>query len=452
MKGAYEITPFYATDERGGFIKDYNIDAFKQNGIDHELKEVFYTISKKGVIRAMHFQLVKQQAKLVRCISGHVYDVIIDLRPDSPTFGKWQGFDLTGENQKALYIPQYFGHGYLVLEDSVVSYKCGEVFYGDWQKAKDAAKAIIDLKQYELDPDYTNLFKVSGVDSKEIILADQNIETLDGLGTIGQMYNNVDQGWSSIVPTQNLVDMYEMSDGLTKEESKTYDAKHPFANRDPRMAMTILYPGRDWRGDILNTLDEKFQDGTVNKNFPTYTDNASKSALTWAKYLDPMDQYGDVWSSGACPIVFRYAEVLLTYAEAANELSGPSDEIYGYLNQIRQRVGMREVDKAKYGTKEKLRELIRRERTVELAGEGLRRADIVRWQEDGKMLAEKVLNGDLLRVTGTINYGESEPTKRAEITGTAVIETRQFSSRNRYLPIPQTSMDKNPNLKQNPGY
>jgi len=110
------------------------------------------------------------------------------------------------------------------------------------------------------------------------------------------------------------------------------------------------------------------------------------------------------------------------------------------------------VDKAKYGTKDKLRELIRRERTVELAGEGLRRADIVRWQEDGKMLAEKVMNGDLLRVTGTINYGESEPTKRAEITGTAVIETRQFSSRNRYLPIPQTSMDKNPNLKQNPGY
>ena len=88
----------------------------------------------------------------------------------------------------------------------------------------------------------------------------------------------------------------------------------------------------------------------------------------------------------------------------------------------------------------------------QLAGEGLRRADIVRWQEDGKMLAEKVMNGDLLRVTGTINYGESEPTKRAEITGTAVIETRQFSSRNRYLPIPQTSMDKNPNLKQNPGY
>lgn len=131
LKGAYEITPFYATDERGGFVKDYNIDMFKQNGIDHELKEVFYTISKKGVIRAIHFQLVKQQSKLVRCISGHVYDVIVDLRPVSSTFGKWQGFDLTGENQKTLYVPRFFGHGYLVLEDSVVSYKCGEVFYGE---------------------------------------------------------------------------------------------------------------------------------------------------------------------------------------------------------------------------------------------------------------------------------------------------------------------------------
>ncbi len=131
LEGAYLIKPFYAPDERGGFIKDYNVDTFKSNGIDHELKEVFYTISKKGVIRAIHFQLVKQQPKLVRCISGHVYDVIVDLRPDSGTYGKWLGFDLTGENMLSLYIPPYFGHGYLVLEDSIVSYKCGEVFYGE---------------------------------------------------------------------------------------------------------------------------------------------------------------------------------------------------------------------------------------------------------------------------------------------------------------------------------
>ena len=131
LKGAYLIKPFFASDERGGLVKDYNIDTFKANGIDHELKEVFYTISKKGVIRATHFQLVKQQAKLVRCIKGYVYDVIVDLRPDSPTFGKWMGFDLSEDNMNSLLVPEYFGHGYLVLEDSVVSYKCAEVFYGE---------------------------------------------------------------------------------------------------------------------------------------------------------------------------------------------------------------------------------------------------------------------------------------------------------------------------------
>lgn len=131
MKGAYEVTPPYTTGERGDFTKDYNADAFKQNDIDHEPKEMFYAISKRGVIRAMHSQFVRQQAKLVRCISGHAYDVITDLCPDPPTLGKWQSFDLTGGNQKALYILRYPSHGYLVLEDPAVSYKCGEVFYGE---------------------------------------------------------------------------------------------------------------------------------------------------------------------------------------------------------------------------------------------------------------------------------------------------------------------------------
>ena len=131
LKGAYLIKPFYATDHRGGLIKDYNIDVFHAQGIDHDLKEVFYTISKRGVIRATHFQLVKQQPKLVRCISGHVYDVIVDLRPESQTYGQWRGFHLTGENTLSLLVPAGFGHGYLVVEDSVVSYKCAEVFFGE---------------------------------------------------------------------------------------------------------------------------------------------------------------------------------------------------------------------------------------------------------------------------------------------------------------------------------
>lgn len=131
LKGAYRITPFLATDERGGILKDYNVDIFNANGILHNLKETFYTITKKGVIRALHFQLVKPQTKLIRCISGHVYAVIVDLRKDSPTFKQWRGFHLSGENMTELYVPGKFGLGYIVIEDSVVSYKCNEVFYAE---------------------------------------------------------------------------------------------------------------------------------------------------------------------------------------------------------------------------------------------------------------------------------------------------------------------------------
>ena len=130
LQGAYLIKPFYATDERGGLIKDYNIDTFKDFGIEHELKETFYTLNKRGVIRAIHFQLEKPQPKLMRCISGHVYHIIVDLRPTSETFGQWRHFDLRGDDPTCLLVPAGFGQGYLVLEDSIMSYKAAEVFYG----------------------------------------------------------------------------------------------------------------------------------------------------------------------------------------------------------------------------------------------------------------------------------------------------------------------------------
>ena len=160
-----------------------------------------------------------------------------------------------------------------------------------------------------------------------------------------------------------------------------------------------------------------------------------------------------MWNANANTIMFRYAEVLLSFAEAKNELDGPCDSVYCALNQIRQRAGMSDVDKNKYNTKETLRELIRRERTVELAGEGFRRADILRWKDsNGKMLAETVLNGSLTRITGTVNNEETIPGKRATVTGTEHIEKRVFQPHNRYLPIPQQYRDKNPQLDQNPGY
>ena len=132
IPGLMEVTPFNADDVRGCFTKDYSREVFEANGINHDLAEVFYTTSHKGVIRALHFQRIKQQPKLVRCIHGHVWDVVVDLRKDSPSFKKWLAFDLTGENRKEVLIPAGCAHGYLVLEDSIVSYKCGEKFYGEY--------------------------------------------------------------------------------------------------------------------------------------------------------------------------------------------------------------------------------------------------------------------------------------------------------------------------------
>lgn len=132
IPGLIEVTPFNADDIRGCFTKDYSKEVFEANGITHNLAEVFYTTSYKGVIRALHFQRIKQQPKLVRCIHGHVWDVVVDLRKDSLSFKKWLAFDLTGENHKEILIPAGCAHGYLVLEDSIVSYKCGEKFYGEY--------------------------------------------------------------------------------------------------------------------------------------------------------------------------------------------------------------------------------------------------------------------------------------------------------------------------------
>ena len=129
IKGLIKVTPFNADDIRGCFTKDYSKEVFEANGIHHDLAEVFYTTSHKGVIRALHFQREKQQPKLVRCIYGHVYDVVVDLRKDSPTFKKWLGFDLIGEQHNEILVPAGCAHGYLVLEKSIVSYKCGEKFY-----------------------------------------------------------------------------------------------------------------------------------------------------------------------------------------------------------------------------------------------------------------------------------------------------------------------------------
>jgi dTDP-4-dehydrorhamnose 3,5-epimerase len=134
LEGAYFISNFSAEDVRGGFTKTFEDTIFRQNGIDFQLTESFLSSSAKHVIRGLHFQTKKPQAKLVSVPSGSVYDVIVDLRPQSPTFKKWQGFTLSATNHNALYIPRGFAHGYLSLEDNtLLLYQCD----GSYDKATD---------------------------------------------------------------------------------------------------------------------------------------------------------------------------------------------------------------------------------------------------------------------------------------------------------------------------
>ena len=117
IDGLCVIQPTVHGDARGYFMETYNQRDMQANGIDAVFVQDNQSMSKRGVLRGLHFQKQHPQAKLVRVISGAVYDVAVDLRNGSKTFGKWYGRELSAENKKQLYIPQGFAHGFLVLSD-----------------------------------------------------------------------------------------------------------------------------------------------------------------------------------------------------------------------------------------------------------------------------------------------------------------------------------------------
>lgn len=117
IEGLKVIEPTVFGDNRGYFMETYNYNDFKEAGIDCTFVQDNQSASKKGVLRGLHFQIQYPQDKLVRVISGEVFDVAVDLRKDSKTYGKWFGVILTAENKKQLFVPKNFAHGFLVLSD-----------------------------------------------------------------------------------------------------------------------------------------------------------------------------------------------------------------------------------------------------------------------------------------------------------------------------------------------
>ena len=133
IEGLKVIIPFYAEDDRGFYIKTYERDIFKSLGMDIDIQELCGSISKKGVLRGLHFQTKYAQSKLVRCAYGEIYDVAVDLRPESKSFGKWYGIFLSHINKKMLFIPSGFAHGILAMtEDAVLSYHSSEKYIKDY--------------------------------------------------------------------------------------------------------------------------------------------------------------------------------------------------------------------------------------------------------------------------------------------------------------------------------
>lgn len=129
IDGVYIIEPTVFGDERGYFMETYSKADFEEIGLNYNFIQDNQSRSKKGVLRGLHFQKENTQAKLVRCIRGAVFDVAVDLRPGSKTYGKWEGVVLTEENKKQFMIPRGFAHGFLVLSDvAEFAYKCDDVY------------------------------------------------------------------------------------------------------------------------------------------------------------------------------------------------------------------------------------------------------------------------------------------------------------------------------------
>lgn len=130
IKGLYVIEPKVFGDERGYFVETYNKQEFSEFGLDMEFVQDNQSMSRKGVLRGLHFQKKFPQGKLVRVLSGEVFDVAVDIRKGSETYGKWFGVVLSDENKKQFYVPEGFAHGYLVLsETAVFAYKCTEFYH-----------------------------------------------------------------------------------------------------------------------------------------------------------------------------------------------------------------------------------------------------------------------------------------------------------------------------------
>lgn len=295
----------------------------------------------------------------------------------------------------------------------------------DYSTTITCAKELMNLNRYDLHPDYNELFSSDFENNKEVIFDIQYMDQSKGPPN----GSNIDKffapgmmgGFEGISPTLDLVEEYECIDGKSINESLLYDKNSPYENRDPRLAATVIWHGREFAGQKFNTEGVMGTGG-----------NATRTGFTLRKYIDETN-VGCQFLGRINFILLRYAEILLDYAYASNELNGPSSEVYNLVNKVRSRVGLPNL---KIGlNKDQMRESLRHERRVEFAFEGLHMFETNSWKTTETCVEKPV-------------YGMNSKGERI------LIEEREFNPEKQYLwAIPLKEIDlSGGQLTQNPGY
>jgi len=329
----------------------------------------------------------------------------------------------------------------LALKSRLLLYAASPLYNaGTWQAAAAAAQDVINMGIYSLEPDYGALF--NNPNSKEIIF--ERVYAIGARHVCMEISNgpNGYGGWAGNTPLQNFVDSYETKDGKDiSDPTSGYSDQNPYVNRDPRFYKTVLYNGAPYRGDTVKIYTPGGKDS---KDGPSNW-NTTKTGYYLKKFMNDAYPIDNPWNvAGLQPwIYFRYAEVLLNYAEAQNEAVGPDATVYSALHQIRQRAGMPDVVAGL--SQSDMRTAIRRERQVELAFEEHRFYDVRRWK-----IADVTENVPAYGVDVSVvpaNPGGYGYTRKVALTG------RTFLQQHYWLPIPRAEIQASNNqLQQNPNY
>ncbi len=305
-----------------------------------------------------------------------------------------------------------------------------------WQKAAAAAKLVIDSKAHTLLANYADVFNYSVAPYNQEVIFATSADNRNDIET-----NNAPISFAGALgrtnPTQELVDAYEMKNGrLITDPLSGFNPSTPYLNRDPRLALSIFYNGSLYKTLTIDT----YIDGKDSKEKSI---NGTKTGYYMAKFLSG----SATWNTATNTLVrrpwviFRYAEILLNYAEAQNEAVGPDQSVYDAINLIRKRARVGVATDLPSGlTKDEMRERIRNERRVELAFEEHRFYDVRRWKI-GEQNFGKLVTGMKIVKTGTVLSYEKY-----------TVETRIFDAKNYRFPIPQSEKDKTTKLEQNSGW